>query len=111
MLYIKGISGRGGGGTGSMRILDVRELFAVLYDLALFSVMALIYLAEALILAFIPRRYRSKSLREEVALVTGAAGGIGRLIALKLASRGCSVVVWDINKTGQCAGIFLRSLI
>ncbi|XP_001606597.1 short-chain dehydrogenase/reductase family 16C member 6 [Nasonia vitripennis] len=83
-----------------MRITDLHEFFAVIYDLALFSVMAVIYFMESLILTFIPRRYRSKNLREEIALVTGAAGGIGRLIAQKLAARGCSVVVWDINKTG-----------
>ncbi|OXU32099.1 hypothetical protein TSAR_002940 [Trichomalopsis sarcophagae] len=83
-----------------MRITHLHEFFAMIYDLALFSVMAVIYFMESLILTFIPRRYRSKNLREEIALVTGAAGGIGRLIAQKLAARGCSVVVWDINKTG-----------
>ncbi|XP_011497528.1 PREDICTED: short-chain dehydrogenase/reductase family 16C member 6-like [Ceratosolen solmsi marchali] len=80
--------------------MDLAEFFAILYDFALFMVMAIVYLVESLILMFIPRRYRSKDLREEIALVTGAAGGIGRLIAIKLANRGCQVIVWDINKIG-----------
>ena len=35
-----------------------------------------------------------------VAIVTGAAGGIGRAIALRLASEGASVVVVDMNLEG-----------
>lgn len=41
-----------------------------------------------------------KSLRKEIALVTGAASGIGRLMALRLASKGCRVVIWDIDSDG-----------
>ncbi|MBI4495873.1 MAG: glucose 1-dehydrogenase [Deltaproteobacteria bacterium] len=39
-------------------------------------------------------------LKDKVALVTGAAGGIGRAIALKIASRGGSVVVADLKMEG-----------
>ena len=35
-----------------------------------------------------------------VALITGAAGGIGRATAHKLASRGMSIVVVDMNERG-----------
>ena len=83
-----------------MEMLDLREFFAVLYDLVSFSFMSTIYFIETLLLTFIPRSYRSKNLREEIALITGAASGIGRLISIKLAKRGCGVVLWDINKTG-----------
>lgn len=41
-----------------------------------------------------------KSIRGELALVTGAASGIGRLIALHLAEKGCKLVLWDINSDG-----------
>ncbi len=34
------------------------------------------------------------------ALVTGAAGGLGREVAIQLASRGCAVAITDINATG-----------
>ena len=39
-------------------------------------------------------------LSNKVAIVTGAAGGIGRGIALKFASEGCNVVVADLNLEG-----------
>ncbi|MDB5539931.1 MAG: short-chain dehydrogenase, partial [Devosia sp.] len=34
------------------------------------------------------------------ALVTGAAGGLGREIAIQLATRGCAVGIADINAAG-----------
>ncbi|MFY8031969.1 MAG: SDR family NAD(P)-dependent oxidoreductase, partial [Devosia sp.] len=34
------------------------------------------------------------------ALVTGAAGGLGREIAIQLAARGCAVGIADINVAG-----------
>ena len=34
------------------------------------------------------------------ALVTGAAGGLGREVALQLAARGCRVGIADINAAG-----------
>ena len=39
-------------------------------------------------------------LRDEVAIVTGAATGVGRALALDLAARGVSVVVTDIDDEG-----------
>src|SRR4051812_1161980 len=39
-------------------------------------------------------------LRGRTAIVTGAAGGIGRAIALSLANRGCNLALADINDTG-----------
>lgn len=81
--------------------MEFTDIFTIIYDLILFWMMALLYFTESLVLTFIPRRYRSKNLREEVALVTGAASGVGQLVAVKLASRGCTVVIWDINEGGD----------
>ncbi|MFA6508677.1 MAG: SDR family NAD(P)-dependent oxidoreductase, partial [Treponemataceae bacterium] len=39
-----------------------------------------------------------KSIQNQVALVTGGASGIGRLIALAFAERGAKVAVWDVNE-------------
>ena len=37
-------------------------------------------------------RFREQDLRDKVAIITGASRGIGRAIALNLASRGCSIL-------------------
>ncbi|MDR1099431.1 MAG: SDR family oxidoreductase [Treponema sp.] len=39
-----------------------------------------------------------KTVHDKVVLITGAASGIGRLMALDFAGRGARVVVWDIDR-------------
>jgi len=39
-----------------------------------------------------------KNFHGDVAVITGAGSGIGRLLALSLAREGCSVVLWDIDE-------------
>ena len=41
-----------------------------------------------------------QNLQGKKALVTGAGRGLGRAIALVLASRGADVACWDINEEG-----------
>lgn len=41
-----------------------------------------------------------KSVKGEIALITGAGHGIGRELALQYASEGATVVCWDINSAG-----------
>lgn len=42
-----------------------------------------------------------RDLKGGIAVVTGGGGGLGSLIALRLARLGCTIVLWDINKQGQ----------
>ncbi|XP_077472230.1 short chain dehydrogenase/reductase family 16C, member 5a isoform X1 [Stigmatopora argus] len=56
------------------------------------------YNVEALIYCVIPKR--RKNVSGEVVLITGAGGGIGRLMALEFAALGTTVVLWDINQEG-----------
>ncbi|XP_003691983.1 estradiol 17-beta-dehydrogenase 11 [Apis florea] len=80
--------------------MQLAEWLILMYDFLLFMGKAFIYISEAIILTFIPKRYRIKSVKGEIALITGGAGGIGRLIAIKLAKLGAHVVIWDINRIG-----------
>ncbi len=41
-----------------------------------------------------------KDLKDRVAVVTGAAGGIGRATALELARQGCHLAISDVNEQG-----------
>lgn len=80
---------------------SLKKAVQPIYDLLLFIGMAIIYFTEMLMLTLTPRRYRAKSIKGEIALVTGGASGIGRLIAIKLAKLGAHVIIWDINKSGK----------
>nr|XP_029487304.1 epidermal retinol dehydrogenase 2-like isoform X2 [Oncorhynchus nerka] len=56
---------------------------------------AIFYLFEALVRLFIqPPR---KDVEGEIVLVTGAANGIGKLIAKELGRRGATLVLWDVD--------------
>ncbi|NXH10424.1 RDHE2 dehydrogenase, partial [Bucco capensis] len=56
------------------------------------------YLLESLVFLVVPRR--KKSVNGEIVLITGAGSGIGRLLSVKFASLGATVVLWDINEEG-----------
>ncbi|NXT99334.1 RDHE2 dehydrogenase, partial [Buphagus erythrorhynchus] len=56
------------------------------------------YLLESLVFLVVP--VRKKNVSGEIILITGAGSGIGRLLAIKFASLGATVVLWDINQEG-----------
>ncbi|NWW84717.1 RDHE2 dehydrogenase, partial [Rhynochetos jubatus] len=56
------------------------------------------YLLESLVFLVVPKR--KKNVSGEIVLITGAGNGIGRLLSLKFASLGATVVLWDINQEG-----------
>lgn len=58
------------------------------------------FILEATIIRLIPVKFRAKDISGQIALVTGAGGGIGRLLALGLANLGCKVVCLDVAKQG-----------
>ncbi|XP_015789654.1 17-beta-hydroxysteroid dehydrogenase 13-like [Tetranychus urticae] len=59
--------------------------------------LCLYHWVEAIVFFFVPGEWRYKSLEKEVVLITGAASGIGRIVALKLAKQVKCLVLWDIN--------------
>ena len=64
-------------------------------------VMVFYFIVEAFVLKFVPSKFRFKSVKDEIVLVTGAGSGIGRLMANKFADLGAKVICWDINKDGM----------
>ncbi|MDR1949702.1 MAG: SDR family oxidoreductase [Spirochaetaceae bacterium] len=60
-----------------------------------------------------------KDVKDRIVLITGGAGGIGRLMALDFAARGARVAVWDIDsralavfeEEGRSAGLFIRGFV
>ncbi|NXX70066.1 S16C6 reductase, partial [Spizella passerina] len=61
-------------------------------------VLLVYYLLESLVFLVVP--VRKKNVSGEIVLITGAGSGIGRLLAVKFASLGATVVLWDINQEG-----------
>ncbi|NWW24286.1 RDHE2 dehydrogenase, partial [Falcunculus frontatus] len=61
-------------------------------------VLSVYYLLESLVFLVVPRR--KKNVSGEIVLITGAGSGIGRLLAIKFASLGATLVLWDINQEG-----------
>ncbi|NWI37881.1 RDHE2 dehydrogenase, partial [Picathartes gymnocephalus] len=61
-------------------------------------VLLVYYLLESLVFLIVPGRKRNVS--GEIVLITGAGSGIGRLLGVKFASLGATVVLWDINQEG-----------
>lgn len=57
------------------------------------------YFLESLAYNIIPKK--KKNVAGEVVLITGAGSGLGRLMAIKFASLGAILVLWDINEEGN----------
>lgn len=80
-------------------LLTMRTLCTIV-NVAFNLMLIYYYIVESIVIRWIPVKYRSKDISGQIALVTGAGGGIGRLIALKLAKLGCIVVCCDVAKLG-----------
>lgn len=73
-------------------------------DVLVFVVTSLVHIVQALVWAVAGKR--QKSLEGGVALVTGGGGGLGRLLAMRLARLRCIVILWDINKDGELSNYY-----
>ncbi|CAK9808916.1 Epidermal retinol dehydrogenase 2 [Anthophora quadrimaculata] len=69
--------------------------FHLFYDLFVLSVRITFAMTVATFRMIIPPR--AKNLLGETVLITGAGHGIGRELAIQLASLGCTIVCWDID--------------
>lgn len=62
------------------------------------TVLIVVYHIINLVRQFIPYKLRAKSVKDQIALVTGSGSGIGRLTAHRLAKLGAQVVLLDVNE-------------
>ena len=63
---------------------NMKEILLTIFDLIVTLVLMLYSSVAALIRQIVPYKQRSKSIKDEVCLVTGAGSGIGKLMAKKL---------------------------
>lgn len=71
-------------------------------DVVTFILVSALLILKELAKLLVPKSYqRVKKLDGEVVLVTGGAGGIGRLVALRLAKLNATLVLWDVNVKGK----------
>lgn len=81
---------------------QMTKVFDIAKDTVLFLLLSCYYILESLFWTLVPNAIRPmKSLKGDVVLVTGGAGGVGRQLALNLARVGAKVVIWDISKEGE----------
>lgn len=80
---------------------DLKEIFVFVGRLFLWLVMTVYYILEAIVLWFVPRKYKRKDVSGSIALVTGGGSGIGQLMCLKLAAKGVTIVTWDVSEAGE----------
>merc|ERR1712121_325700 len=79
---------------------DTRMIGTVV-ELVLALAVTLYYLVERLVKVFLPPKMFEKNISGQVVLISGGGSGIGRLMCLRFARLGATVVTWDINKTGN----------
>eukprot|EP00795_Rhopilema_esculentum_P006865 gene6865-12464_t len=91
-------------GSGDAKIKYIRPspeqtgCFALIIEFIKTIIDVNIIILLSIIRFFVPAK--KKDLSGEIAVITGAAGYIGRLLALRFAAKGAAVVLWDVNKAG-----------
>ncbi|XP_014679125.1 PREDICTED: epidermal retinol dehydrogenase 2-like [Priapulus caudatus] len=58
-------------------------------------------IAKSIIKFLLPLPYKAKRVQGEIVLITGAGSGLGRLLATKFAKLGNTIILWDVNTSGN----------
>ncbi|KAG1663660.1 Retinol dehydrogenase 10-B [Nymphon striatum] len=72
------------------------DLAAICKVTVLCTAQIMFYVIESVIKWFVPKQQHTH-LKGKVVLITGSAGGLGQLVAMKFGALGCKVVLWDID--------------
>ncbi|XP_033642501.1 epidermal retinol dehydrogenase 2-like [Asterias rubens] len=68
----------------------------------MFLLLVMWYCLEVILKSVIPRRLRArKNIAGEIVLITGGGSGMGRLLAVEVAKLHATVVLWDVNESGN----------
>ncbi|KAK0055490.1 short-chain dehydrogenase/reductase family 16C member 6 [Biomphalaria pfeifferi] len=70
----------------------------VAFEIIFFLTKLFWYWMVSVVLFFVPTRFIGKDIRGKTVLITGAGGGVGRLLSEKFAKRGCHLVLWDVDQ-------------
>merc|ERR1712126_543450 len=77
------------------------RMIGTVVELVLALAVTFYYVVERLVKVFLPPKMFEKNISGQVVLISGGGSGIGRLMCLRFARLGATVVTWDINKTGN----------
>jgi len=77
------------------------KMAAVVLEVLIALVFTVYHVIERVVKIFLPQKMFEKNISGQVVLITGGGSGIGRLMCLRFARLGATVVTWDINKSGN----------
>lgn len=74
----------------------------IIIDVIGFLLQAIYLILKYIYELFLPSTYQhKKQITGDIVLVTGGGGGLGRLLSLRLAKLGATVVLWDVDEKGM----------
>merc|ERR1712142_776149 len=77
------------------------KMAAAVLEVLIALVFTVYHVIERVVKIFLPQKMFEKNIAGQVVLVTGGGSGIGRLMSLRFARLGATVVTWDINRIGS----------
>ncbi|KAK9885414.1 hypothetical protein WA026_010910 [Henosepilachna vigintioctopunctata] len=75
------------------------NLLQSIVDVVGFLLLSIAIIVQSIVKSCLPNSYKNlKNLKGQNVLITGGGGGLGRLLASRLARHGAVVILWDVNE-------------